>query len=319
MEFRIITRPELDHRAWDKLTQGASFYQTRYWADVCTQGIAGEAQALFLSGFRKSRLVAGMAAIVTARLGKGSFYSMPYGTYGGFVFDNDATDDEKREYSKGLGSWLQSGNFSLLEIVNFEGCWNPSIIPDVEKQETFAHIMKLEGANNDFFSGPNVRAEIKAGQRRGTQVVEVQHKDQVKRSYDIYLETEKRHGRIRPVYSQRFFNAIFDFLKSTGKLRWTVAVVKSRIIGSQINFVHGDTLYYWQGVMEYASRQYKPTYLLINDAIEYARNRELAKINMGASPANAPGLIEFKKKWGGVRYDYTIYRRRSRLRKLLGR
>jgi hypothetical protein len=243
---------------------------------------------------------------------------MPFGTYGSVTFDDDATEDERCDFMMRLTEWLRSGHYSLVEVVDFEGNWPAPGADWLKRQDTFTHIIRLSEAGTLPF-GAGVLQEIKTGERRDAIVREINGPQEVQDFYDLYLKSIKRRGKSKSVYSLRFFKTVFDVLNGTEKLRWTVAAVGGRIVGSQINFIHDETLYYWQGVMDYARREHKPTYLLINDAIETAKRLGLKKINMGATPPDAPGLIDFKRKWGSHRYDYALYRRRFWIRELFGR
>jgi lipid II:glycine glycyltransferase (peptidoglycan interpeptide bridge formation enzyme) len=102
-------------------------------------------------------------------------------------------------------------------------------------------------------------------------------------------------------------------------LYWNSLLEDSRMVGSCINFIHGDTLFNWQNVSDYSKRYLRPNHVLIADAIEYAIERGIKKINLGASPPYAHSLIDFKKRWGGERVNYDSYFSSSWLLRLLRR
>ncbi len=88
---------------------------------------------------------------------------------------------------------------------------------------------------------------------------------------------------------------------------WIIAIeIDGAMAASQINLIWGDTLFNWQVVSDLGFRQVKPTYLLHDAMIAYAQNQKLRKINLGASPPEAEGLIEYKERWGGTEIGYDI-------------
>jgi CelD/BcsL family acetyltransferase involved in cellulose biosynthesis len=131
--------------------------------------------------------------------------------------------------------------------------------------------------------------------------------------------TAARHDGKGPHRDKKFFEILFKRLHDSDKLYWTGLVAEGALVGSQIHFIHGDTLFNWQTVSDYEKRQYKPSQLLMHDAIERAADLGLKSVNLGASPPDAGGLIRYKERWQGTRIDYYIYSSLSRIRKLLGR
>ncbi len=55
------------------------------------------------------------------------------------------------------------------------------------------------------------------------------------------------------------------------------------------------------------------------DAIRKAKLSGAGRVNLGASPPHATGLIEYKESWGARKIEYDILSCRSGVGKLMGR
>ena len=104
-----------------------------------------------------------------------------------------------------------------------------------------------------------------------------------------------------------------------------LANVHIRGLRSGLNVLHGPNEFGKTSLLEFSrrvlfgfpSRTTKANqYLLYNFAKQVSR-AGVTRLNLGASPSDARGLIEYKEKWGGRTYTYNCYRRLSRLGRLL--
>jgi hypothetical protein len=318
MDFRVLDREELDIPAWDNLVRNGSFFQTQSWAEICVDGVATEARSLFLCGYDRNRLAAGMPAIITSKYGMKSLYSMPDGTYGAPVFSTKNDPEFNRTFLDNLAKYLQAEKFSKVMIVDFEGRLSEWSEHSLNRSGYFTHLVSLEKPEQ-FRPHKKIEYDLRAGQNIKSEIIRIQSKSQVDEFYRLYRLTESRHGRKKPRYSKRFFESIFHHLSDSEMLYWTGMMAKGAMVGSQIHFIYGDMLFNWQTVSDYAARQYKPSQLLMNNAINHALKEGLKKVNLGASPPEAEGLIRYKERWHGRRVDYDILTARSGLRKMLGR
>ncbi|MCP4567704.1 MAG: GNAT family N-acetyltransferase [FCB group bacterium] len=319
MEFQICDHQSLDVTHWDKLARRGSFFESSLWVDVCAAGMSGSTEICFLCGYESGRLVAGLPAVMVSKLGQKSFLSMPYGTYGGVLFDEAIDSDGRDEFISNMENWLRKKRFSLVSITDFAGRladWRPK---DFERTSHFTHIIELEAGGQFVPTNRNLVKNLQAGEKAAGDIIRIENIDRIKGYYDLYLATESRHGRKKPLYNLSFFEAVMKVLGNTDSLYWTALMVDGEMIGSQISFCHHDTLFYWQAVSAYEKRQFKANYRLLFDAITYGNSRGVTKINLGASPPEAEGLIYFKECWGAKRVEYDGLDYRSPLRKFMGR
>ncbi len=316
MEFRVIGRKSLDIASWEKLTSDSSFFHSHQWVDTCVDGLSPGAHAEFLCGFKEDRLVAGMPAVITRKLGFKSFYSMPYGTYGEVVMAEGTDKSHRDEFYVFLVKYLKKGNFSRIAITDFDRNFSRLSEPFLSHTKSFTHIINLNGNGEHIPPDRKINGHIRAGQRAGGKICMVQAKDQLSSFYRLFEMTEKRHGSIKPLYSKHFFMSILKHLGNTDILYWNCLMYDDRMIGSCINFIYSNTIFNWQTVSDYEFRRLKPNHILLSEAINAGVKAGINKINLGASPHYAHSLIDYKERWGGVRVDYDTYLSDSWLRKL---
>jgi hypothetical protein len=323
MDFQVIDRQSLDLKSWDNLVSRDSFFQTTDWMDVCIDGLAPDAgpenvRAVFLCGFDGKNLVAGMPGVITGRLGLESFYSMLNDTYGGVVYCETCVDEIKEEFVSHITDYFKGKKFSRVVITDYNG--NLAFWTDfpMTRKKHFTHIIEFD-SNGQYQPHKKVKGDIRAGQRAKSEVVRIENSSQIDAFYNLYQMTEQRHNKKKTLYGKAFFNSILDHLGESRRLYWTGLMAGEKMIGSQIHFIHGDTLVNWQTVSDYEKRHHKPGQLLMYDAVRKGMEIGLTKINLGASPPDADGLIFYKERWGGVRVEYDILTYRSGLRRLLRR
>jgi hypothetical protein len=305
MNWQAIDRRSLNRSDWDALISGHTFFSTIQWVDICTDGLGKQAQAVFLCGFDGDHLTCALPGIVTVNWGMRSFYSLPYGTYGGIIWGRDVAPGFKNEALVHLSAYFRKARFTRVSIADYDGSLREWTHTGIKRQPAFTHLIDISG---DTYRPADKKIEqhIQIGLKAEPEIAPVQTSRQVGQFYALYEATEKRHGRSRPILPRRMFDALFDHLSGNEMLYWIAIMVDGIMIGSQINFIFGDSLINWQTVSDYEMRQYKPNHLLLNNAITYAQSRGVRQINLGASPPEASGLIDFKERWGGVRREYEI-------------
>jgi len=318
MDFRVKERREIDREEWERLVQSGSFFHTLTWIDVCLKGARRKAEAVFLCGYRDRRLAAAMPTVVFSRFGQKSLHSMPDGTYGGPVFAEDCSDRERAEFLNRIIEYLENNKFSAIYIVDFGRTLSSWENSKLEKTEHFTHIIELP-ENGKYKPQNNIKFHIRAGRKRNSEIVRIDTPEKVEDFYRLLLLTEKKHENSGPRRELNFFLGLLEIMGDSDKLYWTGLRAEEKLVGGQIHFIHGNTLFNWQNVFDYRYRQYKPGQILTDDAIGKAVKLGIRFVNLGASPPDAEGLIKYKESWRGKRVDYDIYSSRSKLRKLLGR
>jgi hypothetical protein len=323
MDFRVIDRKSLDVTEWNRLSLKGSFFQTVMWADVCVRGLPADrigvgAAAVFFCGYDGERIVAGFPAIITKRFGVSSFDSMPNNTYGSALFDEGLPEETQARFIDHVATFLDGRRFSRITITDFDGRLKHGDRIKLRCDRSFTHIIGIDSID-EFEPHRRIKRDLRTGAKADTEIVLINDRGDIDGFYRLYRQTERRHGRRRPLYRRGFFHALADVMAGSDMLYWPGLMVEGRMVASQINFIYGDTLINWRVVSDYEWRRYKPNQILLYDAIEKAAARGVTKINLGASPPDADGLIAYKERWGGTKVEFDIYSYRSRMRRLMGR
>lgn len=319
MDCTVFDYRSLDKPAWEKLSRNGSFFHSHRWMRICIDGLSPRVDGAFLCGFENGTLVAGMPAIVTTHFGMRSFYAMPYGTYGEAVFEPSLADDRRTEFYRFLIDYLRSNRFSRVAITDFDGTLRGINTHRLKREPCFTHIISLNGNEEHNPPDKKMNGHIRAGQRAETEIKHLTGHEQLDEFYALYELTERRHGRLRPLYRKEFFTSILRHLGGSDTLYWNCLLFEGAMIGSCINFIFNRSLFNWQTVSDYENRRLKPNHVLLADAIRRGVEAGVKRVNLGASPHDARGLIDYKERWGGVRVSYDCYCYNSWIRRLLKR
>ncbi len=315
MEFRVVPFHKISKDEWRQLTVDASFYQSIPWVQVCVDALQSEAVLLCL--YDSHQLIGGMPGIITSRLKMKSFASMPYGTYGGIIWHTSPNKTHVTAFLEGLQTYLDKQLFSRVNIADFSGGlaeWDAQGFSRIH-----AETQVLSLGQEGYAPDKKTAVEIRNGEKRGGRVRQLTGSEFTDEYFNLYRRAEQRHERKKLLYDQRFYLALAKHMRENTGIYWNGLFVDDVMIGAQIHFIFGLRQYYWQAVSANDAREYRPDYRLLYDAIRFGQKRGVTEINLGASPADAHGLVFFKKRWGSVKQEYTLYEFKSRLRKLAGR
>ncbi len=185
MEFKILNRRSIDEDAWEKLSLSASFYHTLKWVDICIKGFGAE--AIFLCGYDNDKLICGMPAIILRKMGMHTFLSMPNGTYGGVIWGNDITRDNKEQFIKSLGEFLRGKSYSKISIADFTNNLTLLKKPKFSRKTVFTHTMQC---SDGFVPSKKTLVEIKTGEKSGGEIISVDSLVLVDQFYSLYINNE---------------------------------------------------------------------------------------------------------------------------------
>ena len=96
-----------------------------------------------------------------------------------------------------------------------------------------------------------------------------------------------------------------------------MVLYRGRMIASRISFVERGQIFNWQSFSDKQYSNLRPNYLLMDYIIKQALASGIRIVNLGWSPPDAGPLIDFKKRWGGVKTPYRGYTYFSRLGRLI--
>jgi lipid II:glycine glycyltransferase (peptidoglycan interpeptide bridge formation enzyme) len=207
-----------------------------------------------------------------------------------------------RRLDKSIPSLLEQ--LKTLRTVDFE--WNvrfdhydlAKCLADsaLNSAQCTTHVLFLDRPYENLFRkySETARNKVRRAERSGVVVDRALDDSEVEAYYSLYHNVATERPSWSTIYKRSLFDEIFqvkDFV--------ILLTVKfdGKLIGGGWFIRDGDSLFYWQGVMNYAYKRYFPHYALIDSAIRYASKGSMVSFNMGASLGVAT-LEQFKSFWG---------------------
>jgi len=323
MRVEIKSTNDLDEDKWNTLLEDSpesTVYHTKTWAEVWEESYPRSNSFFIIWTDEKEDYLAGLPVWQREKFGLRSFYSMPFGTYGGLI---------KKEKTEG-GAFLPVYE----KLLQMRGRWRTIKAQLVDFSSTNDHLQDIGFSSSEYYThlirlnqidesnhmrtfGRKRREGIRQSQRRGIEVKDIRSLKDVRRCYQLSWETYKRHNGKLLKYPFKLFENIFTLMSERNLLKWVIALKDERIIGSLISLVFKDTLYAWEGGSDFGELNARPNDALFLYSILWAKKNGLKVFNFGATPKGAEGMIKFKKSWGAERKDYLIYEKKNKLGEFL--
>lgn len=150
-----------------------------------------------------------------------------------------------------------------------------------------------------------VRWSIKKGRRNGLRIEVDNSSGAVETFYQMFCRTRREMGI--PIFPKRLFEAIWDHLISKGRANLFFVWNNSERINAMINFFSKDVFIPAYAAPQSRWRKHYPSEFMIWHTIEWAAEREFQFYDFGADSPRQIGLLNFKKKWGGVQRQMQTY------------
>ena len=300
---------QVDEKKWENLvltSKYSSFYHTKIWSEILEKSFP-DCEALFFIS-EEQNYIAGLPLIQFKKKGFHSFFSMPFGAYGGII--GNLSEEQKIQLLRDVVQFVSEKKHLRLQIVDFFDQNKELETLNFKKISTFTHQINLENPKSE--SGFQKRG-YEQSLKRNLGVREVGSLEEVKICYQLYLATAQKHQLKQIKYPLNFYENLFSSGVNSNHLKWWIVLKEKQIMAYQINFVFKDTLYYWDGGSSPDSLADRPNDALMGHSITWAKSENLKYYNLGGSPKESEGLIRFKEEWGGERKDYFIYEKESAL------
>jgi hypothetical protein len=111
-----------------------------------------------------------------------------------------------------------------------------------------------------------------------------------------------------------FVSAIFKHMVPAGLcIPYEARNPPDGVAAASLFFLFGDSMMYWANTTKPGGRRTSANYLILWEAMQYAKQRGCTKFNFGASPRGASGLVNFKRAWGTTEYMYLKYQHIPRI------
>jgi hypothetical protein len=281
-------------------------FHTIEWLDLLTRWIPNS-KLYFLIGDEDAFM-----PIIEKRVGPLIFYySLPYGTFGGFIGLGD---------SKKISDWdkliLPKGG--MTQVVDIWGTLDPS--PLFRKEENICHIIELPGEYKTLFRKiykKTQRETLRTAWRRGMWSKPMDNVDELRAFYQLYRKLYRKKGSKALEYEK--VELAFKILKPTGLWRGYLAMHGEEIVGGIVSLYHPRmTVAYIMGIME-GRRELKIGNILMDAAIRDALESGSRLFNLGVTPRMNRGVVKYKESFGAKPVYFPVYTKTSVTYQILSR
>ena len=147
----------------------------------------------------------------------------------------------------------------------------------------------------------SIHRNLKRARKSGLQLEPPSTSDSTS-MFRLYESTvTRRGGALR--YNQKYFHSLAAQSRHNDSLDPLVArTPDGRIAGMIVTAYHNGRAFYLHGGLDESCQSLRPSDLLMSTAILRAKAAGMQSFSFLPSPADQPGLIRFKEKWGGTTY-----------------
>ncbi len=299
-----------DYRRLYETARGATPFHSPEWLECCLR-IVPSSELTFLA-VEDGGHTRGMMPVVTKRIGPvTSVFSLPYGTYGGFLFyEPEDISSLAAELSR-----LVSPKQGIAELVDYGGTLPE--LPSFELEPRMCHVLDLRDGYEVIWQTRYDRTQRKtqrSARSKGLEAKEIQTYDDLEAFHRLYAATYQEKGsHVFPLEDLRF---MFEKLTPPGIFRGLLALHEGNPVAGTVSLFHPEvTVGFLQGSSR-AHRSLRAVNLLIDEAIRDAIRKGGRTYNLGVTPKGADGVRKFKESFGAVRKDFTVQVKRELLFKL---
>ncbi len=149
------------------------------------------------------------------------------------------------------------------------------------------------------------RYEIKKAMKLGVRVEEGVSEKEMKKFYDLQIETSKRQGFVP--FSFKFLNEQFKVFSHSGNAVLYSSYFEKKLLAQAFIIFYGKEAVYHYGASTTEGREYPGAYLIQWQAILEAKKRKMSRYNFwGVAPVGHrfANLSVFKRGFGGEEAEY---------------
>lgn len=259
-----------------------------------------------------ARPLAVMTGVEFGRKPISRFQAMPDGLYGQLLPMDDGPDVGK-ETAQAVLEALSGAGYAKLFLTDFYGQFDST--GGFESENGLTTLVDISDPD---WQPPDkkIRSEIRKAEREGIRVLNFDPDQHFDKFIGLMQDTESRHDR-EPKYSPEFFEALARLSQIDKRIHWLYVEADSQAAASHIYLIEKDMALNWQIYFDKSFSYLKPNQYLLFDTAGRLRNLGVKTLNLGATPADATGLVAQKDKWGGREYRYKCLTAKSGLGRLV--
>jgi hypothetical protein len=172
----------------------------------------------------------------------------------------------------------------------------------------FAHEVNLLRSEADLFAafGENNRRNIRKAMKDGLIIRIDRSQESFREFVRLNAITRRRHGL--PPQPSAFFENVFKYIIGAEKGIIVRAVHGGQVVAASMFFHFGTKALFKYGASEAPHQGLRPNNLILWKALNWYRDRGFSTMSLGRSERTNPGLLRFKRTWGGKEETVKYYR-----------
>ena len=140
---------QVDEKKWENLvltSKYSSFYHTKIWSEIWEKSFP-DCEALFFI-LEEQNYIAGLPLIKFRKRGFHSFFSMPFGAYGGII--GNLSEEQKIQLLRDVVQFVSEKKHLRFQIVDFFDQNKELEKLNFQQTETFTHLINLDNSKSEI-------------------------------------------------------------------------------------------------------------------------------------------------------------------------
>ena len=320
-----------DSAAWDAFVgecEDATAFHTSAWASVWTAEWPG-AKWRAIAWQKDGRIFAGLPFLERPTALGRQILSMPDGTYGGPILARwlsltaDAAAnirgrvlEQYRDVARRAG--VLHSQLTWFEPTAWFTPWSGNDPPaGLDAEQRFTQVVRLDQGFDTLLArlSHGVRSRVRQSEEAGLLLRPATDVRGVDAYHELVVRNARRHGTgARPL---SLYHNVLERMVPRGLARFDLVQHGARTIGGSLHFLANRRALNWLTVADDEHRELRPNHFVISRWLRELSQAGYREYDLGSSPPDARGLIEFKESWGAERRPVLTLRRRSLLHRLL--
>lgn len=222
--------------------------------------------------------------------------SMPYGGYGGFIYN-------KFNFEK-IKAIIKNNNYFIHQITcihSFDNLYDDFLLN--KKLNTW--VVDCRCTFDELFSSFNTKTRNQVRKSFKSNIIYklIETKEELKECVKLYKNLVKKHNIQKP-YSDKVFELLMR--GSNESIEFWIAKYEDEVIAYSVFLKSKKEVFYWLSAFNNDFSKANPSLGILNKVFKTACEKKQI-VNLGAVPLGNDGLKHFKQGVAGVKTEYKFY------------
>ncbi len=313
VELSPSLKAEVSPDKWKRLVEtapGATVFHTLEWSVALRETFRDLSVKFIVIEDGDGNYVAGMPFGRSRSLMFTSFYSMPFGTYGGPIVSEGLEDEVFAFMStaiQGVTRGVLPTSFSCVLFSTPVGVERAvhNACPHGRRVKASTHLINLEAGFKKLWDeafDKETRTCARKAERGGLKVEEDTTDAGASALYSLYKRQAAQWGS-RRTYPERLVHKVVERMSNSARI-W-VGRLNDVAVCAVLVFYFRDTLMAWLSGQDDEARKLCASHLVYSEILRHACEAGYSTFNFGAS-GELHGVRYFKESFGGREYVYPV-------------